>query len=157
MREYRILRHVTKKEFLGSIISDGALMGDYVQRTMDKGYISFESNPTNDTLLEVFHILKDWEGTELFELIFDGERLIQAGYEIRPTINGVSYIKEEIDHAMKTKGLREVSHEIGDYVFINGNVPLKFLTSSSKKEIEKWASENNMIELEVKSTLYNWA
>ncbi|WP_445487940.1 hypothetical protein [Niallia sp. 03133] len=144
-----------KKEFLGSIISDGALMGDYVQRTMDKGYISFESNPTNDTLVKIFHILKGWEETEPFELIFDGERLIQAGYMINPTINGVSYTKEEIDHVMKTKGLREVSHEIGDYAFIKGNVPLKFLISGSKEEIEKWASENNMNESEVKLVLSN--
>lgn len=140
---------------MGSIISDGALRGDYVQRTMDKSYISFELNPTNDTLVKVFHILKNWEETEPFELIFDVERLIQAGYVINPSINGVSYIKEEIDHVMKTKGLREVSHEIGDYVFIKGNVPLKFLTSGSKEEIKKWASENNMNESEVILALSN--
>lgn len=155
MQKYRILRHVTKKEFLGSIISDGALMGGYVQRTMDKGYISFELNPTNDTLAKVFHILKDWEETEPFELIFDGEQLIQAGYVINPTINGVTYIKEEIDCVMKTKGIRAISHEIGDYVFIKGNVPLRFLTSGSKEEIEKWASENNIKESEVKLALSN--
>ena len=144
-----------KKEFLSSIISDSALLGDYVQRTLDKGYISFESNPTNDTLVKVFHILKEWEETDPFELIFDAERLIHAGYMINPTINGVSYSKEEIDHAMKTKGLRAVSHEIGDYVFIKGNAPLKFLTSGSKEEIEKWASENNMNESIVKLALSN--
>lgn len=143
MQEYRILRHVTKKEFLSSIISDGALRGCYVRRTLDNNYISFELNPTNDTLVNVFHILKDWEINEPFELLFDGEQLIQAGYEINATIDGKPYIKDEIDFVMRARGLREVSHEIGDYVFIKDNVPLKFLTSGSKKEIEKWASENS--------------
>lgn len=55
---------------------------------------------------------------------------------------------------MKANGLRKVSYEIGDYVFIKDSVPLNFLTSNSKNEIEKWDSEN-MIESEVKKILNN--
>lgn len=155
MQENRILRHITKIGFLYSIISDGALRGDYVKRILDNNYISFESNPTNDTLVRVFHMLKDWDINEPFELLFDGEQLLQDGYEIHSTIDGKFFSKTEIDFVMRAKGEREVSHEIGDYVFIKDNVPLKFLTNGSKKEIEKWASENNMNELKVKLALYN--
>lgn len=153
MKDYRILRHVTKIGFLDSIISDGALRGDYVRRTLDNNYISFESNPTSDTLVRVFHILKGWDINEPFELLFDGEKLIQAGYEIQTTIDGKSFIKEEIDLEMRGKGEREVSHEIGDYVFVKDVVPLKFLTSDSKKIIENWARNNNINEHKVKRAL----
>lgn len=114
---------------------------------MDKDYISFQCNPTNDNLIKVFHILKDWEDTQPFEIIFDGARLVQAGYEINTTINGNSYNKEEIDHALRTKDLKGVFHDIDDYVFIKGDVPLKFLTINSQERIKQWISENNMSKL----------
>lgn len=54
---------------------------------------------------------------------------------------------------MRAKGEIEVSHEIGDYVFIKGNVPLKFLTSDSKRNIENWARNSNINEHKVKRAL----
>lgn len=98
--KYKTLRHITNKKSLGSIIKEGELSSEYLLRTQDRSYISFEANPNNDTLFQVFHLLKEnlnWKENEKLELLFDAQRLINGGYIICKDMDGVNFPKEEID------------------------------------------------------------
>ncbi|MDV2886278.1 hypothetical protein RYX45_13900 [Alkalihalophilus pseudofirmus] len=153
--EFKLLRHITKKEFLPSIISSGALLGEFVQRKGDNNYISFEANPTDDTLVRNFHIIKNWEESEVFELIFNGENLVRDGFNICSTIDGKRFSKIEIDLEMQAKGKDNIAHLVGDYAFIKGLVPLRYLTDISKQVVKQWASQNDINEFDIQRALYN--
>lgn len=150
-----ILRHVTKDDYINSIVREGALLGRYGRRKGDNKYISFELNPTTNTLVEVFHILKeDWSEKQSFELLFDVKKLEKDGYKINSTIDGKYFTNKEIDLVMEAHGLPKVSNRIGKYAFIKDKVPLRYLTVESKNHVIKFVkNETDMSYDEVKSLL----
>ncbi len=135
--KYEVLRHVTNKRFLYSIINEGKLSDEFLLGKKDRSHISFESNPKTNTLVENFHILKQelgWKKNDIFELQFDAKKLHENGYKILNNIEGKYYSKVELDIVIDHK----VSHLVGDYVFIKGEVPLKYLTDESKSNLLNW-------------------
>ncbi|MEB2492874.1 hypothetical protein SOP93_17050 [Peribacillus frigoritolerans] len=140
-----LLRHITNINSLESIIKDGCLDSKYNKRKHDRDYLSFELNPKTNFLVDIFHLLKEWDPEETFELLFDGEKLLENHYEIHDSMDNIKFNKQ-IDVGWKLKGKVSFSENdiemIGDYCFIKGKVSLEYLTKETKEKILK-VTENS--------------
>lgn len=140
-----ILRHITNRKSLNNIIAEGCLNPQHNRRKHDRGFVSFELNPVSNFLVDNFHILKNWSSADTFELLFDGNKLEEHGYEIVDNIEGIRFNKLS-DVGMGLNGHISFTDEdlegIGDCRFIKGTVPLEFLIEDTKEKIEKWKKDN---------------
>ncbi len=137
------MRHLTDKKSLKSIVKEGALDKKYNSRKCDGGYISFEANPPNDLFIDIFSELKKWDSNDIFELVFDAEKLLKDNYQILSTIPGKNNSKFEIKWLWDLENKPDNTDKIGDYAFIKSNVPLKYLTKESRNKLLDWAKENS--------------
>ncbi|MGY0468123.1 hypothetical protein [Staphylococcus xylosus] len=146
MERQMIIRHITNKNSLKAIIKHGSLDSKFNKRTHDKDHISFQFNPANDFLTQHFHLLKDWNASDTFELNFDGNRLLNAGYKIHDNIEGNRFNKEtDIGWRLKEHNITFSDDEVNnvEYCFIKYNVPLYYLTEESKEEVNKFLKEED--------------
>lgn len=122
-----ILRHITQKKHLKSIFEDGFLDAEKTLRNFgeDSNYISFELNPESDVLFKLYPKLKssslivNVKDGEQFELLFDGEKMIEDGIEIKKNFGGMS--KKELEILIDNPEYnlsREEWESIGKYVFV---------------------------------------
>jgi hypothetical protein len=139
------LRHITLKKNLQSIYNDGALEASKTLRNgMDKEYVAFELNPNTDVLLDIFHKLKSNDLSnvhispdDVFELIFDGNKMLADGIEIVEKVGGNS--KVEISIALPQWGITEKDWmSIGEYRFVKGKASLQYLTEESSKKLHAY-------------------
>lgn len=131
-----ILRHITKKECLSSIINDNCLKGSNNLRKRHEGYVSFENfNPNYDRSVLLCGIAnaKNVAPSELVELFFDEKKIIKSGLKVSETfLDGTRDSKTELTYYGISK---EELSSVGDYRYVYGRVSLDFLTDESKKEI----------------------
>ncbi|MDQ0197076.1 hypothetical protein [Neobacillus ginsengisoli] len=140
-----ILRHVTRNTALPSIIKSDCLDPEFLQREHDRGHISFELNPKTELLTKYFHVIKGWNQDEPFELLFDGEELLQDNYEILHSIEGIKFNKEvDIGWKLRDAKIPYLKEDVDniEYCFIKGKVQLKYLTEESKRKLSEWADKN---------------
>lgn len=141
------IRHITDKKGLEAIIKYGGLDSKFNKRTHDLEYISFQCNPENDFLTRHFHLLKNWNASDTFELNFDGDRLINDGYKIHDNIEGRRFNKQaDIGWKLREHNITFSDDEVDnvEYCFIRYNVPLSYLTDESKELVNKFAEEKGL-------------
>ncbi|OAB39290.1 hypothetical protein PMSD_05010 [Paenibacillus macquariensis subsp. defensor] len=130
-----ILRHTTLISLLREISCEDALDGKYHKRAKDIGHVSFELNPQNDYLSNNLYLLnKRGNIDDYFYLEFDGERLEADGYKIIDKINGIRMTKLEIKITLPEMS-EDQYHGIGEYRFIEGKIPLIYLTDDSRERL----------------------
>lgn len=131
-----MLRHITQKKFLPSIISDNYLKGSDNLRKRHKGYVSFEAyDPScnRSILVNALADAKNVKQDEMVELFFDDKKMIDHGLNVSETFNdGLYDNKIEVTY----HGVSEVDlKHVGDYRYVFGTVSLEFLTDDSRNEI----------------------
>jgi len=132
-----ILRHVTLRRRLPSIIQCNALNAEVltIRESNDGRYTAFEVNPTSNVLVRIFPIIKsdffdDFLMEDIFELCFDGERMIADGL----ILENLNQNKSQLLHLVKDGTLTEDEFmTIGEFRFIRGEVSLDYLTSDSRR------------------------
>lgn len=137
-----IIRHITDKKILEAIIKHGCLDSVFNKRTHDRDYISFQFNPANDFLTQHFHLLKNWNASDIFELNFDGNRLLKDGFEIHDSIEGTKFNKKiDIGWKLREHNIKFSNNDVNnvEYCFIKYKVPLSYLTEESKEKVNKFA------------------
>lgn len=95
-------------------------------------------------MTKYFHVIK-WGQNEPFELLFDGEKLLQGKYEILDNLEGIKFNTEiDIGWKLSEVDIPYLKKEVAniEYCFIKGKVPLKFLTEKSKRNLGEWADKN---------------
>lgn len=138
-----ILRHITLKKHLKSIVEMDCLLPTNQPRRSDHGYISFEKYNGNDYLLKPFVIEKKVELEDVFPLLFDGEKIMNDGINIVDLFeNGGKMTKEELNPQFFESPLTMIEFaQIGDYRFIKGTLSLKYLLPESKEALTKMMNE----------------
>jgi hypothetical protein len=127
-----ILRHYTRKEYLPSILRDGYLKAKDKPGKRDHNTVSFEEYMGNDFILRGFLKDKHWSEEEVIPLFFDGKMAKEEGVPFKD----IGYTKAENLIFIDTGDIDEEQYaQIGEYFFVEGNLPLHYLTDKSKKEI----------------------
>lgn len=133
-----ILRHLTTVEKIASILNDGFLRGSNNMRTAHQDHVSFEIfNPNKErtAFIKAYSLAKGVNVNNVVELFFHAEKMIGAGIEIRNSfINGIKDSKIEL--SLYPEVTEDDLKSIGDYCFVYGKVPLKFLTEQTKRDIQ---------------------
>ncbi|MGG0789881.1 hypothetical protein ABE132_14485 [Peribacillus simplex] len=127
-----ILRHLTTQDFIQSIMKDGFLRGSNNLRGIHNGHVSFElfnSKKDEKVFIKGFAKAKGISENTVVQLLFDGTKMIENGIEVRDAfITGSTDRKIELGYYLNESELESV----GDYRYVFGNVPLKFLIESPK-------------------------
>ena len=137
-----ILRHVTLKRRLPKIYKDWCLKIKASTRvkSSDSDYVAFELNPTSNVLVNKFHIFKSnpidtFTYEDIFELQFDADKLTAAGKELKRLSQNKIQLKGYVESEIISS---QEYDSIGEFIFINDNVSLDYLTSDSKKKLEDY-------------------
>lgn len=134
-----ILRHLTDKRNIESILKDGFLKGSDNLRATHNNHVSFEIfNPYRErnSFIKAYALAKGIEASSVIELLFDAEKMTNAGIEIRDCyINGIK--DTNIELSLYPEVTDEDLKSIGEYRFVHGNVSLEFLAEQTKREIFK--------------------
>ncbi|MDF9495168.1 hypothetical protein P5772_22100 [Bacillus cereus] len=142
-----ILRHVTSKQNLSSILEDGYLKPTSNPGKPDHECVSFEIYNGSVALIKCLLEQKSLKEDEIISLFFDGNMMTEEGLPPVRNVHASAYSKSElqvyipkvVNHPdvgpMKVGGLltQDEYDSIGDYRFVQGNVPLKYLTSETKQ------------------------
>ena len=137
-----ILRHVTPIENIPSILHEGKLSALYTLRrqSSDRRYISFEVY-TGSTFLEQL-CRKKSNANMTFSLFFrksymlDDGIVFKCGQGFPSKIENIVYVNQLIS--------QEEYEQIGDYIFVEGEVLLKYLTGECKSLLRTYAKEENI-------------
>ena len=125
-----ILRHMTHRHYMKSIVTRGGLSSAF-QIDAPTGWIAFEVDPPSEAYQSHFHQLKsDWQDGDVVTLEFDGERMQAAGFEM------LQSEEDERNHHAEKLGLS--LKEIGSYAYIRNFVSLDYLVESSREKISEY-------------------
>lgn len=138
-----VLRHVTPLENIPSIIKDGKLSAKYTLRknSFDSQYVSFEVY-TGSGFLEQLCSEKSRDG-KAFSFFFCKQRMIDDGiiFKCGPDFPGKI---ENIVYVTNLSISKDEYEQIGGYLFVEDEVPLKYLTDSCKKELYEYAKKEKI-------------
>ncbi|MED2615411.1 hypothetical protein COF41_29890 [Bacillus toyonensis] len=142
-----ILRHLTTRDKIFSIVEERILRGSDNLRKAHKGFVSFElfnPNVDRDAFKRIYLQVKpgNFDFEDIVELLFDGNRMVENGIEIVDCFTeGRKDTKSELSIV---PGINQADLEVmGDYQFVYGDVSLDYLTDESKR----YVLENYNIEL----------
>jgi hypothetical protein len=137
IKEDFMIRHITSNENLIKIKKDGLIKpgGDGMFPPADKGYVSFEKSWKSDAMFKVLSILKGsgpfspFSPGQLTAILFDEEQLLLKGYQIIDSESEVDLTdKKDLEDMVKKGELSDKEYgEIGNFVFLDGNVSLDYM------------------------------
>lgn len=138
-----MIRHITTETAYNKIKTLGYIVpqGDGNETTPEKGYSSFELYRKNNNFCKAYYLgnIDRYKNLEkLIILYLDENQLIKAGFDViitddtlryRQTKNGKEFCtKKENDlFVMGNQITQQEYDEIGNYVFVKGNIPISFI------------------------------
>ena len=138
-----ILRHVTPIENIPSILKEGKLSAQFSLRRLsyDRIFVCFEVY-TGSRFLEEQCKKKSREGG-VFSLMFSKKDMLENAI-IFQCGNGLPGKVENIVFVYDGSITKSEYEQIGEYLFVKHEVPLKYLTNDCKRKLSAYARENNI-------------
>ncbi|CEG25676.1 hypothetical protein [Bacillus sp. B-jedd] len=143
-----ILRHITLSINIPSILEDGYLKPANKPGCMDHDCVSFEVYNGSNAFIKCCMHEEGLDEEDIVPLYFDSNKMNEDGYYPVEKVYEKAYSKKELEVNIK----KEVFHKefgmisigiitqeeydsIGEYRFVKGKVPLKYLTEESKQRL----------------------
>lgn len=143
-----ILRHLTTIRKLPLILESGYLIPADKPGKMDDKLVSFEVYTGSEELIKCYAEQKKVSKEDIIPLFFDGQKMVNEGINLVKKVYGNAYSKSElqvfIGKTFTHKGnqydvpgiiTQEEYESIGEYLFVDSRVPLRFLTAETKRNL----------------------
>lgn len=149
-----IIRHITTKSLFEKIKQSGYITpagsGSGRSAAPEINYIAFETYKGNKAFYEAIYngkksvLFEELQKSDLVGLILDENELADSGYKIvfatskypeqyTIIINGETFTTKWENYPASIHGVLTQFDNIGEYVFIEGRIPVHFI-----KEVEEW-------------------
>ena len=139
-----ILRHVTALYNIPSILQEEKLSAKFSPRKLssDIRYVAFEEYAGND-IFEKLYQENRLKGAATFSLLFNKNQMLDDGVVFRSGQGFPSKIENQVFVFDKT--ISEVEYEqIGDYLFVENEVSLRYLTAECKNSLRAYATKEGI-------------
>lgn len=143
-RSNTILRHVTASSNIPSILQEGKLNAKFTPRKIssDIRYVAFEEY-TGSNVFEKLYKENRLKGAEIFPLFFCKKHMLDDGIVFHFGQGFPSKVENQVFVFDKTISENEYE-QIGDYLFIENEVALRYLTDECKNSLRTYATKNGI-------------